>query len=104
MGSNAAKTFSSVCMCLGLVQVLEIRALPEEALARGALNAARIDVVRVEDRLLLGAEVLAHHGDHAHIGEKTGRQREVSCRAAQAALPPSRRGFNQNRKQRCPLR
>ena len=59
---------------LGLVQVLEIRTLPEEALARGVLNAARVDVARLEDGLLLGPKVLAHHGDHAHIGKEAGRQ------------------------------
>ena len=37
---------------LGFVDVVEIRTLPEKALARSALDATRIDLVRVEDGLL----------------------------------------------------
>ncbi len=81
-------------MGLGLVQVLQIRAFPEEALARRPLNAARVDPVRVENRLLLRPKILAHDRDHAHISEEAGRQREIRCRAAQAAIPSPRRGFN----------
>ena len=46
----------------------------KKLLPGGVLNAARVDVARLEDRFLLGPKVLAHHGDHAHIGEETGGQ------------------------------
>jgi hypothetical protein len=57
---------------LGFVDVFQIGALPEEALARGVLNAARVDVARLEDGLLPLAEVLADDSDDAHIGKEAG--------------------------------
>ncbi len=67
---------------LGLVEIFEIGAFPEEAFAGGVLDAARVDVAGGEDGFLLGAEVLADDGDDADIGEETGGEREVSGRAA----------------------
>ena len=61
-------------MRLGLVEIVEIRAFPEEALSRCALNSAYINIAFLEYGFLLGAEVLAHNGDHAHIGEEAGCQ------------------------------
>ena len=55
---------------LGLVQVVEIGAFPEEALARRVLNAARVDAASLKDRLLPPAKILAHDGDDAHIGKE----------------------------------
>jgi hypothetical protein len=47
LGSNG-KDIQLGVVRLGFVQVVEIRAFPEEALARGALNAARVDVARMK--------------------------------------------------------
>ena len=82
----------SVGLCL--VQVIEIRTFPEEAFSRGPFNALRIDIARTEDRLLIGAEVLADHGDNAHISKEACGKRKVSRGAAEATLPPSCRSFN----------
>ena len=81
-------------MSFGLVQVFEVGAFPEEALAGGVLNAARVDIAGGKDGFLLGAKVLAHDGDDAHIGEEAGGEREVSGRAAQAALAAAGGGFD----------
>ena len=94
LGLETRKHVQFGVMRLGFIQVIQIGAFPEEALARSALNPANVDVALVEDRLLLGAEVLANHGDDAHIGKKAGCQRKVGGCAAQAALLASRRGFN----------
>ena len=36
--------------------------------------------------LVLGGEILAHDADHADLGKVAGREREVSCRAAENLL------------------
>ena len=36
------------------------------------LDAARIDAALVHHGFVLGSEVLAHHANHAHIGEVAG--------------------------------
>jgi hypothetical protein len=79
---------------LGLVQAVEIGALPEEALACGVLDAAGVDFMRIEDRFLSSAEVFADDGDDAHIAKVARGERKIRRRAAQAALPASRRSFN----------
>ena len=81
-------------MGFGFVQIFEVGAFPEEALAGGALDAARVDVAGGKDGLLLGAEVLANNGDDAHIGEEAGGERKVGGSAAQAALAAAGGGFD----------
>ena len=68
---------------LRLVEVVGVGSAPAKGLALGALDAARVDAVLVEDILLLGTEVLAHDGDDAHLGEVAGRQRKVRGGAAE---------------------
>ena len=81
-------------MGFGLVQVFEIRALPEKAFAGGMFNAASVNVAGGKNGFLLGAKVLAHDGDDAHIGEEAGGERKVSCSAAQTTLAATSRSFN----------
>ncbi len=89
---------------LGLVEVFEIGALPEEAFAGGALDAARIDLVRVEDGLLLGAEVFADDGDDAHIGEVSWRRARSRLPRRRGSAPGVLREFQRCRTRRCRLR
>ena len=89
---------------LGFVEIFEIGALPEEALAGGVLDAARIDLVRVKDSLLFGAEVLADNGDDAHLGEETcgrAKNRLRRRRGSVRGVPPE---FRQCQTRRCLLR
>ena len=67
LGSKPAKTFNSVAMRLRFVQILQIRAFPEEALARRVLDARRVDLARIKHSLLSGAKILANNRDHAHV-------------------------------------
>src|SRR6185437_13316864 len=78
----------------GFVQVVEVRAFPEEALAGRVFNALRVDAPSIERRLLSGPEVFADHRNHAYLREEAGRERKVGCRAAKTAFPPSGGGFN----------
>ena len=80
LGLEGGKDIQVGLVSLGFVQIVEIRAFPEEALARGALDAAGIDLARIKDGLLLAAEVFANDGDDAHIGEE-------ACRPAKSRLP-----------------
>ena len=52
---------------LRFVQVVGVVAAPAEGLAGRALNAARIDAAFLQNILMLGAKIVAHHGDHAHF-------------------------------------
>ena len=53
-----------------------------------------VSILRASNTACSGAKIFAHHCDHAHVGKVAGRQREIGCRAAQAAFPASRRSFN----------
>ncbi len=79
---------------LRLVEILHVRAAPEEALAGNVLDAARVDVVAGEDAFFLWAEILADHADDADGSEVTGGEGEMRGGAAYAAFPAAGRSFN----------
>ena len=55
----------------------------------------RVSMLRaLKDGFFGGAEVLAHDGDDADVGEVAGGQGKVGCSAAEAALAAAGRGFN----------
>src|ERR1700744_2284853 len=93
-GLKGAEDIQLRVVRLGLVQVFKIRAFPEEALARSALNAHSINAAFFEYFFLLRAEVLADNGDHAHIGKEAGCERKVRCRPAEATLATACGSFN----------
>ncbi len=78
---------------LGLVDVVAVLALPEERLAFGALNAARIHAALVHHGFVLGQEVVAHHANHAHVGEIAGGERKIRGSAAQHFFANTVRGL-----------
>ncbi len=99
-GWKFSKTFSSVKSVLASFRFSQVLAAPAKGLALGVFDAARIDVALLEDVFVLGGEVFSDHGDHAHLGEVAGGQREIGRRAAQNVFhPPGGRcdGVKRNR-------
>src|SRR5208283_5290849 len=75
----------------GFVEVVSIGPAPAKCFAAGALDAARVDVVLLEDFLLIGTEIFADDGDDAHLGEVGGGQGKVGGGSAQNIFYTARR-------------
>ena len=74
----------------GFVEVFAVGSSPAEGLALGALDASNVDSTLEENLFLLGAEVFAHHGHDAHLGEIACGQRKVGCGSGQNFLHAAR--------------
>src|SRR5271170_4549773 len=78
---------------LGFIEVVEILPTPAEGVALGTFDATSIDLSFLENILVLGREVFAHHGDNANVREIAGRQGKERAGTAQYIFyPPGRRG------------
>src|SRR5690349_9887611 len=69
-----------------LVQIIEVFATPTKRLPFCVLNAPGIHAALLEDVLVLGSEVFANDSYDANIGEVTGREGEISSRAAENVI------------------
>src|ERR1700722_2681025 len=90
---------------LRFVEISGVGTSPAERPAVGALDAAGVDFMIVEDLFLGGAKVLSHHGDHSHLRKIASGQGEIGRSAAQNILHAARgrsyivernRSYNEN--------
>src|SRR5215470_5039833 len=70
----------------GLTKIVGIASAPTEGLTFFMLDATRVHAAPLEDILMLGGEVLSHHGDHADAGEVARRKRKIGRRTAEHIL------------------
>ncbi len=75
---------------LGLVEVVEILSAPAESLPLSSLDAPGIHSALFQHSFVLGRKVVAHHGDHSHLGKVTCGQREISGSPAEDVLHAAR--------------
>ncbi len=67
---------------------------PEERLLTGdSLDVVDVDAARLEDRELLGPEVVADHADHPNVGEEACGEGEVRRSPAEDAIALAERGL-----------